>query len=91
MFGFAKKTDFPQSQLIPLIIKLGEYLKYGYEHAQEIEAKGTVIDPDILSIFIDSQMKEWNPKINEKNVLDESTRKAASRFLAGIATNIIRK
>jgi len=92
MFGFgSSNSSFPQTKLIPLIIQLGDFLKKGYEHSEELRSVGTLIDVDTLSIFIRQQMETWNPTLNEKSILDDKTKDAAARFLAGIAINLTKK
>ena len=92
MFGFGtSNSTFPQTKLVPLIIKLGDFLKQGYEHSEELQGLGNLVDADTLSIFIRQKMDTWNPVINEKEILDDKTKDAASRFLAGIAINLTKK
>ena len=91
MFGFGTSSSFPQTKLVPLIIKLGDFLKQGYEHSEELQGVGNLVDADTISVFIQQKMETWNPKINEKEILDQKTKEAASRFLAGIAVNLTKK
>ena len=79
---------FNKMKMLPLVAKLGEYLKEAFDHCVEMEAKGIKIDPDTVSIFMSDQMKGWNPKLNGKELLDPDTRKAACRFVAGVAFNL---
>jgi hypothetical protein len=79
---------FPKSQLIPLVMKLGNYLKSGFDHAVAMKAAGSEIDADIVAIFLLHQMETWNPTISGKELLDEETKGAAARFVAGVAFNI---
>ena len=92
MFGFNSKNEFPKSQLIPLIIKLGDYLKQGYDHSKHLQESGVMsVDVDVLSMFLHISMKDWNPCINNTQVLDEETKKAVARFLAGVAINLTKR
>lgn len=84
-------TEFPKSKLIPLIIKLGDYLKKGFDHYVQMSVAGTTMDADTLSAFIFIQMGNWNPKVGVKEVLDSETKHAAARFLAGVAINLAKK
>ena len=88
MFGFAKKDSFPRAKLFPLIGKLGEYLKIGFDHYSRLQIQGQSLPPDALSLFLLLQMKDWNPTIEDKPLLDDETKKAAARFLAGVAINL---
>jgi hypothetical protein len=92
MFAQAfKKTSssFPSTAyLLPLISKLGEFLKKGFEHYAQLAVAGTFLTPEALSNFLYIQMASWNPKIKNTSVLDETTKKALARFLAGVAIKI---
>ena len=89
MFQTAEK--FPKAKIIPLIIKLGDYLRSGFDHYVAMQVAGVDIDADILAAFISSQMEGWQPKVNGKSLLDPETKEACARFLAGIAFNIASK
>ena len=71
---------FQAAALLPLVMKLGDYLKVGFEHYVSLKASGTTMSPDMLAAFICMQMSSWNP--------DFQTRMAAARFLAGVAVNL---
>ena len=89
---FKSKADkFPKTKIIPLIIKLGDYLKSGFDHYVAMQVSGVEIDADILGAFISSQMGDWQPKINGKGLLDPETKEACARFLAGLAFNLASK
>jgi hypothetical protein len=79
---------FQAAALLPLVMKLGDYLKVGFEHYVALKASGTTLSPDMLAAFIATQMSTWNPDFQGKKLLDEETRLAAARFLAGVATNL---
>ena len=72
----------------PLISKLGDYLKVGFDHYVALKASGTDLTPDLLAVFLSMKMANWNPQISGKNLLDDETRQAAARFLAGVAINM---
>jgi hypothetical protein len=78
-------------EFLPLIKKLGEYLKVGVDHYADLRAAGSVVDVDIISMYLDDKMSGWNPVLSGKNLLDAPTRAAAARFLAGVAVNFARK
>lgn len=88
MFGFGKKSDFPTSKLVPLIIKLGEFLREGYEHKK---ASPFLFDADTLAVFVEKRMMDWEPELNGKKLLDPDTKVSAARFVAGIACNMLKK
>ena len=79
---------FSKAKLIPLIMKLGDYLKSGMDHYIELKAAGVAVDADIVGIFINEQLKSWHPKIAGKMLLDDETRSACARFLGGLVVNI---
>ena len=87
--AFAKNDGFPRAKLFPLIGQLGEYLKIGFEHYVHTQVQGKRMSAETLSIYLLSQMVEWDPKVNSKSLLDEDTKQAAARFLAGVAINLI--
>ena len=74
--------------LLPLVIQLGQYLKAGLDHYVLLKSAGKEAGPDIVALFIDEKMKGWKPKIGDKVLLDDTTRAAGARFLAGIAVNL---
>ena len=74
--------------MLPLVSKLGEYLKEGFEHYAALHASGQKLSPDMLAVFLAMKMTSWNPQMNGKNLMDDETRQAAARFLAGVAINM---
>ena len=74
---------------LPLITKLGDYLKVGFEHYVALKASGTALSPDILGVFIGMKMASWEPVLQGKKLLDDETRNAAARFLAGVIINMV--
>jgi hypothetical protein len=74
---------------LPLISKLGDYLKIGFEHYVALKASGTALSPDILGVFIGMKMASWEPELQGKKLLDDETRNAAARFLAGVIINMV--
>ncbi len=79
---------FSKMKMISLVSKLGDYLNSGFDHYNDMKAKGVVIDAETLSVFVAGQMKSWEPKISGKELLDPETKKAACRFVAGVALNL---
>lgn len=80
--------SFNKMKMLPLVAKLGEYLNKAFDHYVEMKAKGIEVDADAVAAFMADQMKSWDPKMNDKSLLDPETRKAACRFVAGVATNL---
>jgi len=74
--------------MLPLVSKLGEYLKEGFEHYALLLASGQRLTPEMLAVFLSMKMANWNPQMNGKPLMDDDTRQAAARFLAGVAINM---
>lgn len=81
-------TAFSKAKLLPLIMKLGDYLKQGMDHYVELKAAGVAVDADIVGLFIAEQIKGWKPKLGAKELLDDETRNACARFLGGLVVNV---
>ena len=91
MFGFASKNGFNKAALLPLVAKLGEYLKVGFDHYVGLKATGTEIDRETLQQFLYLQMHSWDPTFQGKELLDEETKQAAIAFVTGIAFNMAKE
>lgn len=74
--------------ILPLLTKLGEYGQSVIEQAVKTKATGLDPDPDILADWLDASMVDWHPTLKGRPLADPATRKAAARFLAGIACNL---
>jgi hypothetical protein len=79
---------FSKAKLIPLVLRLGDYLKEGFEHYVALKSSGVDVDADIISLFVAEQMSEWNPTISGKELLDSETKQAAAKFVGGVAYNL---
>jgi hypothetical protein len=73
---------------LPLVTKLGDYLRVGFDHYVALKASGTELSADMLGAFLAMQMGSWNPDFQGKKLLDDETRQAAARFLAGVILNL---
>jgi hypothetical protein len=82
-------VKFNAISFLPLITKLGDYLKLGFDHYVALKASGTELSPDVLGAFIAMKMASWNPELQGKRLMDDETRAAASRFLAGVIINMV--
>ena len=76
------------ASLIPLLSQMGSYFKMGLDHYAALRAAGGTITPDALAVVIYLKMAPWEPKIGGRAVLDDGTREAASRLLAGLIINM---
>ncbi len=79
------KLDF--ATMLPLVSKLGDFLKNGFDAYVQLKAAGGELTPDILAAVLNDRMSGWDPKMGGKSVLDPETRAACARFLAGVAYN----
>ncbi len=77
-------------QFLPLVQQLGAYLKMGMDHYADLRTAGKDASPEIIAYFLGEKMKSWNPKIKDQALLDDATREAGARFLAGVAINFAR-
>lgn len=74
--------------LIPLLTQMGTYFKLGVDHYAALRAAGGTITPDALAMVIYAKMSGWEPKVSGRDVLDDGTRTAAARLLAGLIINM---
>lgn len=81
---------FQVSQMLPLVSQIGIYLKMAADYYVELKMAGPVVGADGVAAFLEEKMKDWSPVINGKAVMDEPTRKAGARFLAGVAVNFVK-
>jgi hypothetical protein len=73
--------------VIPLVKKLGDFLKVGADHYVTMRASGIEPDADMIALFLVMKMEDWNPQVRGKHLMDDDTRAACARFLAGVAFN----
>lgn len=78
------------AKLFPLMQQVGGYLKVALDYYALAKNTGQSLDPDIAAAYLLDQMKDWNPTYNNVTLLDDESRKAGARFLAGVALNIVR-
>ena len=79
---------FNQAALLPLVMKLGELLKVGFDHYVALRAAGVEVTVEIITGFLCVKLADWDPVVGGRHLLDEPTRQAAARFLAGVASNL---
>lgn len=78
------------AQILPLLGKLGGYLKEAAEHLAQMQKVGQGTTPEVLAAFVEDRMAGWDPDVKGVKILDPGTRAAAARLLAGIAINTSR-
>jgi len=79
---------FDASSLIPLVAKLGGYLRSGFDQYVVLKSTGVEPSPELISMFVETKMTAWNPKVKGHELLDSETRNACARFVGGVAFNI---
>ncbi len=75
--------------LLPALMRLREFLEAGVEYASALHMSGGEVSVEMVSVFLQTRMSDWNPKVSGVDVLDDETRYAAARFLSGIAVNLV--
>jgi hypothetical protein len=81
------------SKLFPALTSLRDYLVLTVDAVEATLRTGRTLSADQAAKWLEQQMiqDKWSPVINGVAVLDEPTRKAGARFLAGIALALTRK
>ena len=74
--------------LLPALMRLREFLEVGVEHATMLRGQQGGVDVGVVAAFLFVKMESWNPSMAGVSVVDDETKQACARFLAGIATNI---
>ena len=90
MFGFTKK-GFDKMALIPLVSSLGDFLKKGFDQYVAVQSQGKELSREQMETFLSFYMGNWEPQFKGKALLDETTRKAAISFVAGVALNMAKE
>ena len=71
--------------VLPFAISLLSYIQNAIDHLEQKD-----LDKETLSIFVASQLENWNPQIKGISILDHETKQNAILFITGIALNIKR-
>jgi hypothetical protein len=79
---------FSSASLISLLPQLGAYLKQGVDYYAALRLAGKEVSAAVVSVHLAEKMATWDPKISGVVLLDDETRNAAARFIAGVAVNI---
>jgi len=77
------------SKLLPHLLQLGGFLKQAMDHYALLKQAGKEVSPEIVAVYLQTKLGGWNPRVGERALLDEPTRAAAARFLAGVAINLV--
>lgn len=80
--------QFNVTKFLPILSQVGSYLKMAADHYADLRGAGKHADPDIIAMFLVVKMASWDPQINNKSILDDTTRASAARFLAGVVVNM---
>lgn len=81
---------FSFTTYLPLLNQLGNYFKLAADHYADLKAAGQPANPDIVALFILNKMQGWDPKVTGKSLLDDDTKSAGARFMAGIVVNYLK-
>lgn len=81
-------AGFNPTDLITLLPKLGEGIKSAVEQYGALKAAGMDVTPDLLSAGLGLKLSTWDPSVRGKKLLDDDTKTAMFRFLAGVAFNL---
>lgn len=79
--------SFSFAKMLPLAQQIGTYLKLGADHYADLRAAGKEATPEVVAFFLQAKMQNWSPEVGGKVLLDDETRAAGARFLAGVAIN----
>ena len=79
---------FNASMLLGIAPKLVDLLKVAVQHYGDLRASGGEVSPDGIALFLAVKVADWHPSIAGKPVMDDETRSAMCRFLAGVAYNL---
>ena len=82
--------------MLPFAKDLLAFLQDGLNEGVIIlDPKGIVLDEnqarDMIAQKIVEKMKDWNPEYEKKRILDEPTRLAGARFLAGVVFSMLKE
>lgn len=86
-----RKAQFDKASLFPLVLKLGDFLKRGFDHYVDLKASGGEVNREIVTAYLTIQMASWNPKWKGAPLLDLETKMAAAQFIAGVARNMAKE
>ena len=75
--------------VVGLLKQMGAYLQSAIKRAAMDAATGTKPDPDAVAEWLQAQMADWQPTMKGRPLADPNTRRAAARFLAGVACNLV--
>lgn len=72
--------------LLPFAMAFFNHLQSALKNAENSEIK---FDKDKLESFILIKMKDWNPQINKKYILDEDSRINCAKLISSIAIKLL--
>ena len=79
---------FDSTALLPLVAKLGGFLRTGFDHYVAMKAAGIEPSADAIAMVVGGQINGWNPEFKGQALLDSATKAACAQFLGGVAFNI---
>lgn len=75
--------------LLPSLMQLRGFLDKGIAYASAVSETSGPATPATVAAHLEIMMRSWNPRLSGTYVIDDETRKAAARFIAGIAVNLV--
>ena len=73
---------------VGLAPKIASLLKEASAAYSAIKESGEEPSPEMISFLLLAKMDGWNPTVKGVAVLDEDTKSAGARFLAGVGCNL---
>jgi|TARA_R110002012_G_scaffold133799_1_gene287002 hypothetical protein len=75
--------------ILPALMQLRGFLDKGIAYGAAVRDTSGAASPVTVAAHLEIMMRAWNPRLSGTSVIDDETRKAAARFLAGIAVNLV--
>lgn len=77
--------------LLPALGEMREFLVLAVDAVEQNLERGNRPTPDAVANYLTAKMQRWEPKVHGIPMLDDATRQAGARFLAGIACNLLKQ
>lgn len=83
-------------KLLPFAKDLLTFIQKGIDDGVILfDNQGIVLDEaemkELIACKIEEQMKTWKPVYENKDIMDDYTRKSGARFLSGIVFSLLKK
>ena len=67
------------------------FFKHFQDAIKKVKSSDKQIELNNLESFVFEQIKDWNPQINKKFVLDEKSKLYCAKLIASMAINLIKE